>query len=529
MLRSDRHDIQCLMRMLSVLFLAAVLLFVVGQEAYAQNTAGTRVSNCDAYVGLTNKIVTCIRESVTHVTGLYFKQFYPLVQRIVAGFLTLGVAIYGTLAAFGMIEKVGRDTMVLVIKIAFITYFVTNSPVIYDYVTRFMDAAGETVIAQTPNTTPVSGSGGGSQRAQCLQTMKANSAGKAYSGAWLSMDCMIDSVVGIKVPTDNSGITLTAGSGEKWYNQNLKGRGMARGLLFVFFSSLQTSVLGALIAIIGFVFLYSLVFLIIKALFVFISGYLGVAFLVIFSPIFIPLVLFRTTKQYFDKWVKLLISFMLQPVLIMVFIMFAITAIDLAMFSGNYSVMYRIAGDASRAKGFNLNDYLTKNEAIRESAKTVAQVKAGTDKAGISDPNKGGVVTDNVNSDCTEALMRNDPELKAICEQVQPIQLWRNEIDWKKLAEIRTPKVTVTGDVRPEQQISREVLAAVIFAGIVVFVMNGLLKLVPVMTNDLLGESFQSPNLYHGVTRRSGVGRAMSGIASSMSGSLRGMFGGGRQ
>jgi hypothetical protein len=69
-------------------------------------------------------------------------------------------------------------------------------------------------------------------------------------------------------------------------------------------------------------------------------------------------------------------------------------------------------------------------------------------------------------------------------------------VDWEALATARSPAVTLEGDAKnAAQQISREVLAAVIFAGIVVFVMNGLLAVIPNVANDLLGDFRQSPNL----------------------------------
>ena len=41
----------------------------------------------------------------------------------------------------------------------------------------------------------------------------------------------------------------------------------------------------------------------------------------------------------------------------------SVAAVDLATFSGKYSVIYRIAGDESQRDGFNLNEYLSRERA----------------------------------------------------------------------------------------------------------------------------------------------------------------------
>ena len=272
-------------------------------------------------------------------------------------------------------------------------------------------------------------------------------------------------------------------------------------MMMVFFSGIQTSVVGMILGIIGFIFIWGLIMLILKALFVYIAGYLGIALLILLAPLFIPLVMFKVTKQYFDKWVRLLVGFTLQPVIVLVFISFSIAAVDLAAFSGDYSVMYRLAGDASRQQGFNLNDYLINHGAIAKNTKTVAQVKAtGGNPENASKP--GEVIQTGANkgiirSLCKPEEMAKNAALKKVCDSFYGIRVGFNKLDWDKLAETRSPGVEQgDGATTPGQQIANEVLSAAIFCGIVVFVMNGLFKVIPAMAQDLLGDFAQSPDLF---------------------------------
>jgi type IV secretion system protein VirB6 len=51
-----------------------------------------------------------------------------------------------------------------------------------------------------------------------------------------------------------------------------------------------------------------------------------------FAPIFIPCVLFQVTKSYFDAWLKLMISYALQPTVLAAFIALMFTTFDQTMY-----------------------------------------------------------------------------------------------------------------------------------------------------------------------------------------------------
>jgi type IV secretion system protein VirB6 len=58
----------------------------------------------------------------------------------------------------------------------------------------------------------------------------------------------------------------------------------------------------------------------------------GAALLIYMSPIFVPMALFAPTKSYFDGWLKLLISFALQPMVVASYMALMLTIFDNAMF-----------------------------------------------------------------------------------------------------------------------------------------------------------------------------------------------------
>ncbi|MEK6733582.1 MAG: type IV secretion system protein [Pseudomonadota bacterium] len=59
---------------------------------------------------------------------------------------------------------------------------------------------------------------------------------------------------------------------------------------------------------------------------------IGMAILIYLAPVFVPMALFSPTKGFFDGWLKLLISYALQPMIVAAYIALMMTVFDQAMF-----------------------------------------------------------------------------------------------------------------------------------------------------------------------------------------------------
>ncbi len=518
--------------------LLAVGVMLAGTAAHADSTPSTTSSSsttnpCAAYAGVTNRIVSCVRASITTVTASYFTQFYPLVSNIIGGTITLSVAVYGVLLAWGLVEKVGRDTILLLIKITLVGFFSMNANLMYSYVTAAMDSATYMII----NAAPTTGQADDTKQFSgltCLQAMtQASNNNGVPAGPWIAMDCLLDTVVGIKMPTNasststNLGLNLE-GQATAAYNKQLSGTGLQRGMIYFFFSGMSTSIVGLLLGILGFIFMWGLVVVIIKSLLTYISGYLGISILVIISPLVIPMVLFRETKQYFDKWARLMITFAMQPVLMMMFVILTISAVDLVLYSGDYSVMYRLAGAQSRNADFSINNYL--GNAITSQPTDVVDVK--TNPAILNTVQElGNAILNLSTSKChqssgtgntTNTTNTADPA----CQGEMPLRVWHNKLDWTKLAALRTdPPVTPDSGTTPAQQIANEVLASTLLCGIVIFIMSKLMGVIPQMLSDLIGDLGQTPSVGQFATSQwnQGANKLSQGIGNSVQGALGSM------
>ncbi len=538
------------------LMLLAVSLVILAAPVPA--AAQVEAANCEEIAGLTHRIAVCIRTTIDNGAALYFGRVTSFFERATMAAITLAVLIYGVMLSFGMVEKVGRDTFVLLFKVSAVVFLVANSPLIFRTTINIMDGMALAVTRFIPPSGTVDAdSSSDFARVHCLQLV-SREAGRGGNPApaaapWLGVDCLLDTIVGIRIPTCEGGedpgdnaCNAPPTFDAIFYNERLDNanpdetnRGLARGLVNFFTSNLQSSVVGLVLGVIGIVFVFGMLMLVIRAFFTYIAAYMGIALLVIVSPLIIPLILFKETKQYFDKWVKLMISFALQPVIMLVLIIFTITAVDLAVFSGRYSIMYRIAGEASRADNFDLNDYLTTPRTptgeectppvcmvhpcpiptcrpiIEEMPRSLALIKSlNPERLGttsIVGEDQGGIAHRLRYSECTAENIRADTtgELARRCNYTYPISVWLQEVRWDHMASMRDPAVDVPGDypevldaegnpsetLRAGQYLLREVLAACFLCGVVIFVMNGMVRIVPRITSDLLGDAMQTPDL----------------------------------
>jgi hypothetical protein len=418
-----------------------------------------------------------------------------------------------------------------------------------------MDGAAKVVVTFVPPSGAIDAAGSESSQLTCMKVMTEErmAAGNPYPefAPWLGIDCLLDSIIGIKVPRRPSDPLPTYDA--KWFNPKSDAepsadpaaapndnKGMARGFIHFFFSGFQTSIVGIVLAVIGFMFILGTLQLIGRAFFIYVAAYIGIAVLVIASPLFIPLVLLPQTKMYFDKWVKLLISFAMQPVMMLAFIIMTLAAVDLAVFSGSYSIAYRIAGDETRRPNFDLNKYLTvlRDDTGADSAacatssdckpiinarpEPFATIKSdnATDMAAdamLAPLRPGGLFSGARESNCNQKDIDADTsgKLKKACSFGYPLKVWMRSLDWEMMAKARRiggnaitpadlpdrfPEVKNKDGVnqfslQAGQFILREVMAASFLCALIVFVMNGLMRVVPTVIGGSLGDNVQSANL----------------------------------
>ncbi len=135
---------------------------------------------------------------------------------------------------------------------------------------------------------------------------------------------ILDMMAGNSVPSGASGSINQC-------VQNVGGFSKLDSIVHMFFSTqtfykvtslLFTSFAGFLFFPIFYVVAALSVYAIIKAVIMYLVCYTIISVLIILAPIFIPFILFKITRSMFDNWLKYLMSFFIQPIVIIAFAFF---------------------------------------------------------------------------------------------------------------------------------------------------------------------------------------------------------------
>ena len=108
--------------------------------------------------------------------------------------------------------------------------------------------------------------------------------------------------------------------------------GIVRGFLSKFLALLiSMEYINFIIFCLIFLFVVSLIFFFVH---IYAFSLIALTVLTFISPIFVTCILFERTKGFFDNWLKLCISFVLQPLIIMIFITFTFYTLDMLVYKG---------------------------------------------------------------------------------------------------------------------------------------------------------------------------------------------------
>lgn len=437
--------------------LAVVIALSGISAAYAAGGGGiyqNAASECEAKYkdkGIIERVVMCIKDTVRKTIYRFFNEFYPYVAHYTPIGATLAITLFGvyTVSPMGL-EKPGRDAFMLLFKITLVVYLVDKVPMMYDWTVDSMDDATDIVFQF--------GKGGDGLKCQEGQTL------------WERVDCMLDMLVGFKTKE------MAKGSGGNFEQ-------LQRGFQSFFFHSASSSPMGAAIGLLGAYMTYALLLGILKAVMIYTLAYIAIAFVFVFGPIFIPMAMFKFTKEYFDKWVRILISYAIQPVIVFAYLSFCMIALDTMIYSGKGSFCAAIAGaEECKKKDFNLMDYIdNKNKALKKDNPNVTTAinTAYDSETPATDPkskDKGFI-----------PRVKSMPHAPKNNFQLIRQEQFTTDVDWCKLNDARKPP--------PKQKVSDKcknmqlfVLSSAITAAMTMYIFITMLKYIPTLAADLAGE-----------------------------------------
>lgn len=309
------------------------------------------MSNSKTLVPISGPIITCINQSLTQMlvskavtrvdqisdisnsaiarstSSLY--TFQQNMRFIVTILLTLYVIFIGfdILLGGGHIEK--GNLIRYVVKLILVTYF----------------AIGINLTPADTTSTPRDGMtdwilpivfGGANELAQIIMSLTSGINGLCYFDAsqypkgysylalWDTLDCRISSYLGLDALADFMSVS---NSGNPNFNS------LSFSIPPWVFLLIPAAISGNM-TLIGLVLAFPFLVLSVASYMVysFVVCIISITILSVLAPIFIPMVLFEYTRSYFDSWMKLVLSFVLQPMIVCVFMTTMFSVFDLGFF-----------------------------------------------------------------------------------------------------------------------------------------------------------------------------------------------------
>ncbi len=284
--------------------------------------------------GLTARLVPCIRDVVTFATNKILQPFADFTRDTILAVFVMAIATFGILLLGGEGIYVSQRGITLLLKIGAILMFLDNFGGLYP---KLLDAMEETLnIMASPVANPTGTMGISIWKDGCSIAPSTTADGNIIT-IWGMLDCYIEFLLGgiFSKTTLYTGII-----------------GFIIGVLF-------TGTVGLFIALIGFYLIALAIFTIARVVYIFIIAYVAISFVVLIAPICLPCILFATTKDIFDGWLRLLISFFVQPIFLIGYLIMFLLAFNTTMFHGKYSLYYAIAGETSQNPGFKIGEWLS--------------------------------------------------------------------------------------------------------------------------------------------------------------------------
>lgn len=138
---------------------------------------------------------------------------------------------------------------------------------------------------------------------------------RGYMKLWDMIDCKVSKLLGI-------GINLSAPEQPH--------------VLMVGVSLFFSSILGQVVFPLTIIFLVFITMVILRMIHMYLMAFIAIVMLIYMSPLVVPTLLFKYTRSMFDTWVRQLIAYSLQPVIMFTFLSFLFSAMDLVMYDGNH-------------------------------------------------------------------------------------------------------------------------------------------------------------------------------------------------
>jgi len=385
----------------------------------------------------------------------------------------LALLMYAYKLIFGAYQGLMRETFLTVFKIAGVLTFFSLFTKLHEgvikttgWMARFVVDAGNNAAGGVGKICPASANGS--------------------PNIWSEWDCMLEMLLG-------------------GFNNEL-----LTGLVGFLISFVFSWGLGNVIFVVGTQMLGMLLLTAMRAVFTYLNAVIAISLLLLLAPIFVPLLMFKATWQWFQKWLIMLLGFPMQIMLLYLMMLLSLTALKYTIFVGRdslsgvisnsapgnpmpvlYNMLMNAAGDLTvLLPGSTPPPDLSKNmgqqsnkvgEATTvDSATQPPQNNTGTGKGAM--PNVPQV-------DPNAQIPNNDPNAK------KPLEIFTVGMDFQGMLNGLNGKLGAVISYFTIDSWLFEVVLRLIACSLLLFVVWSAISAVPKVSHDLVAHTFNRGNV----------------------------------
>jgi type IV secretory pathway VirB6-like protein len=255
-------------------------------------------------------LIRCFMDTNQGILPTYVSYFLssPLVatyKTIVVSMYTLAVVLLGIRIATGNMQNMKHDIFLLAFKIAGVVWFMLNAELVYNSLIQILIDFGN-IMSDAASSLNHNGF--------------CNTSLSSQNGLWDRLDCIFAHIF------DFAGAATTVG-----------------GIAAIVFMLIWTFGTGIVIFFMAFFLIINLFFAAARCIHMYLMAVLGLSFIFCFGYIFVPLILFKGTINYFKKWLEMCFGYILLPIIVTGYMGMMLVAVDVVVFSGNFSIYHAIA------------------------------------------------------------------------------------------------------------------------------------------------------------------------------------------
>lgn len=412
---------------------------------------------------------------------------------IIYGTILLAVTLFGLSMIMGSIQSLPKESFVLVLKVGGVILFFSQFESFYISVLEILRMLVNIVGEAAGEIGNICGKGTNDE----------------IPNIWARWDCLFSKFLGFVGGYAAAGII---GFISSWFFKGGVGVAMFFGIGYV----IMTILLMAM-----------------RIVYSYIVAIVAVSFIYLLAPLFVPMIFFGQTYQKFATWLKLMLAYLLQPMLLALFSILVLTALEFTIFVGPTSLYAAITGNS------NINESKTFASAISGATGTLAGAVTGSQtdwtrfvvKRQIFDftqhtdeghshtnPNLAGGVAQTDDGYVNTSTAPNPDSSHESGFKVDVLDVDRladglNVND--KVVTATHPDGSVTTHIIPRKDVWLfGIITQVITSAVLVFILYSLILAVPEITSDLVVQTLKG---FGGVTSQRMIGE--SEIRKSLEGS----------